>query len=54
MIVIQRTILYWYRCDECGYESDDFVRELDADRSADRHMCPDPDEPLDGLDDTTF
>jgi hypothetical protein len=42
VIVIQSTILYWFRCDECGYESPDYARESNAESSAERHECPVP------------
>ena len=50
VIVIQQTVLYWFRCDECGYESPDYARESEAELGADRHACPVPPPPLFELD----
>jgi hypothetical protein len=52
VIVFGSTVLYWFRCDSCGYESADYGREVDADLAAARHVCPVPPPPLFELDET--
>ena len=50
MIVIESTVLYWYRCASCGYASGDYDDDREAERAADRHVCPTPPTPLFELD----
>ena len=40
VIIIDSIVLYWARCTECGWVSEDRASEALAERDCEGHVCP--------------